>query len=246
MTAHRRRRLVAALPLVVVLLTGCELRADVDVAVDDSGGGTLAVTLQADEALRRSARATGADPLAALTAAGRQAPGWRVRGPDAEGVVTLATTFDDPEELERISTQFARAVATPELQPLGPMQLVMGDDTVTLRGSAGLAVTDAVRDIGYSPARARAVVADSVRLEIGAQMPGEVLQTNAAQRQDARSVRWVIPAGGQRQLQVVSARPWTVARVARLLITPAGLLVLVIGLALVLGWRWAQHETPQL
>ncbi|CAN5888616.1 hypothetical protein BH23ACT10_BH23ACT10_04620 [soil metagenome] len=241
-----KRTVLAALPLVVALLAGCELRADVDVTIDNTGGGRLAVTLTPDEALRRSTRQAGADPLAALADAGSQVPGWRVRSADGDGGVTLATTFDDPDELALVSAQFADAVAAPELRPLEPLEVVLGADTVELRGGAGLDVTPAVRDIGYSPARARAVIADSVRLRITARMPGAVLETNAGERRDERTVSWLIPAGQQRRLEVVATRPWTAERVARLLITPEGVLALLIGTTMVLAWRRTRRHAPLL
>ncbi|MBW3606152.1 MAG: hypothetical protein KY460_14875 [Actinobacteria bacterium] len=246
MGPHKRRALLIALP-VVLLLSGCELRADVDIALDAAGGGTLAVTLAPDDALRRTVRQAGADPLSGLVTAGAQLPGWRVRRSDGpDGAVTLATTFDDAAELERVSTQFADAVAAPELRPLDPLRVVVTDDTVALHGGAGLQVTPAVRDIGYSPARARELIADSVQLRVTARMPGEVLETDADRRNGDRVVSWVIPAGDHRELEVLAARPWTLVRVLRLLVTPTGAAALVIGLALVIVWRRATRDQPSL
>lgn len=246
MGQHKRCALLIALP-VVLLLSGCELRADVDIALDDVGGGTFAVTLAPDDALRRTVRRAGADPLSGLVAAGAQLPGWRVRRSDGpNGAVTLATTFDDAAELERVSTQFADAVAAPELRPLDPLRVELTDDTVALHGGAGLQVTSAVRDIGYSPARARELIADSVRLRVTARMPGDVLDTNADRRTGDRIVSWVIPAGDHRELEVLAVRPWSLPRVLRLLVTPAGAAALAIGLALIIGWRRATRDEPVL
>lgn len=246
MTPLKRLVRLVALPVALLLLAGCELRADIAVTIDETGGGALAVTLDPDDALRRSARQADADPLAALIDAGRQLPGWQVREDDPGGGVTLATTFDDPDELERISTQFANAVAAPELRPLDPLRLVVGDDTMRLQGGAGLKVTPAVRDIGYSQSRAQAVIADSVRLRVTARMPGEVLQTDADQREGADTVSWLIPAGQRRQLQVVSTRPWTLERVARLLLTPVGaLLVLLLAAVMVVVARQMRRRATR-
>ncbi len=244
MTTNKRWTALIVL-LLVATLSGCQLRADVTVDVNDGGGGTLAVTLAADDSLRRAAGAAGADPLQTLADAGRRLPGWRVRRPEgATGAVTLETSFDDPAELERTSTQLAAAIAAPELRPLEPLQLTLTDDTVALRGGAGLQVTSAVREIGYSRARAREAIADSVRLRITARMPGEVLETNADERGDDRTVTWTIPAGEQRQLRVLAARPWTIGRVVRLLITPTGLAAVLLGAVVIVAWWRATRDRP--
>lgn len=239
--------MLAALPI-CVLVSGCELRTQVGIVVDGDGGGALAYTLAADDVLRRAARRAGADPLAALAEAGEGLRGWRVErrtdGP-LQGV-TLATTFDDPDELAQVSGEFAEALAAPELQPLGALRLVVDDTTVDLRGSADLALdVSAVRELGLRPARARAVLAESVTLRVEARMPGEVLDTNADTRSE-RTVAWTIAPGQQRALRVVARRPWTVARVVRLLITGEGMLALAIGIALIHGWHRATRDGPAL
>jgi len=231
---------LAALPI-CLLLSGCELRAQVGIVVDGDGAGVLSYTLTADAQLRRAARRAGADPLAALADAGADLRGWRVarRTDGALQGVTLTTTFDDPDELAMVSAQFAEAVAAPELRPLGPLRLEVDDSTVDLRGSAALALdAAAVRGLGVRPARARDVLDDSVQMRVTAQMPGEVLQTNADAQSDDR-VAWTIAPGQRRTLRVVARRPWTLARLGRLLITVEGLIGLAIALALIYGWRRA-------
>lgn len=237
----KRWTVLAALPI-CLLLSGCELDSRVRIVVDADGAGALAYTLAADDALRRAARRAGADPLAALAEAGEGLQGWRAeRWTDGslQGV-TLTTTFDDPDELARVSGEFAEALAAPELEPLGPLRLVVDDSTVGLRGSAALAL-DAVaaRELGLRPARAREVLGESVTLQVEASMPGEVLETNADTRRDGTTVVWTIAPGQQRTLRVLARRPWTVGRVARLLVTGEGMVALAIGIALIYDWRRA-------
>jgi type IV secretory pathway TrbD component len=245
MPMWKRWAALAALPMALVL-SGCELRGDVAVSVDGDGGGALSYTLAADDELRAEVRRAGADPLEALAEAGRQLPGWKVTqqtdGP-VQGV-TLTTAFADPEELTRLSTQFAEALAGPELRPLGPLHLELDDTTVELQGSAVLDVDRAVRDLGVRPRRARRVLDEHVLLRVVARMPGEVLQTNADEQRDDGTVVWTITGGEQRDLRVLARRPWTLARVAGLLVTPTGLTALAVVTAL-LGlviWRVATRR----
>jgi hypothetical protein len=243
----KRWTVLVALPI-CVLLSGCELRTQVGIVVGGDGAGALAYTVSADEALRGAARRAGSDPLAALAQAGEALRGWQVER-QADGPlqgVTLATTFDDPDELALVSSQFAEALAAPELQPLGPLRLVLDDDTVDLRGTAALTLdAAAVRELGLRPARAREVLDESVSLRVVARMPGEVLDTNADTRRDD-TVVWTIAPGQQRILRVVARRPWTVARLARLLVTGEGMLAMAVGIALIYGWRHAMRGRAAL
>lgn len=248
MTPWKRWTLLAAL-LICVLLSGCELRAQVGIVVDGDGAGALAYTLAADDELRRVARRAGADPLAALAEVGEGLQGWQVERQSDGSLqgVTLTTTFDDPDELARVSSQFAEALSAPELRPLGPLRLAVDDSTVDLRGSAALTLdAAAVRELGLRPARAREVLDESVVLRVEARMPGEVLETNADTRGDDDTVAWTIAPGEQRALRVVAQRPWTLGRLSRLLVTGEGMLALAIGIALIYDWRGATRDRPAL
>lgn len=235
--------------MVCVLLSGCELRAGVEVVVDGDGAGELAYTLAADGELRGDARRAGADPLDALAEAGAGLEGWQVTRRDDGDLqgVTLSTTFDDPDELARVSGQVAGALAAPELRPFGPLRLRVDDDTIELRGTAALALdAAAVRQLGVRPARARAALDDGVALRIRARMPGEVIETDADGRGEGNTVTWTIAPGTERTLRVVARRPWTLARLAGLLVTPEGMLVLAMGIALIFDWRRATRDRPPL
>jgi hypothetical protein len=123
----------------------------------------------------------------------------------------------------------------------------MDDSTVDLRGSAALVLdAAAVRELGLRPARAREVVDDSVALRVEARMPGEVLETNADTQGADHTVAWMIAPGQRRTLRVVAQRPWTLARLSRVLITAEGMLALAIGIALIYHWRRATRNGPVL
>jgi hypothetical protein len=228
---------------VLLLLTGCRLDAQVDVAVDADGGGTLAVVLAADEQLRVAAADAGADPLAALEQAGRRLEGWQItRSGGTDGAVTLSTRFDDAGGLERISTDLAAGLAAPEVAPLGPMRLTVTDDTIALDGTAGLRVSAAVAELGLTPTRARARLADGLRYRVTARMPGTVLRTNADEQPDDQTVVWTIVAGERRSLEVIAERPWTLERLTAYLIESQSLTVLLGGAMLALAARRQRGE----
>lgn len=248
MTLRARLWLPVVLVAPIVLLSGCRLDSAVEVRLDADGGGTFGVTLAADEQLRDRAAAAGADPLATLREAGGQLPGWRVttREDGGAGVVTLETEFADPDELARVSGEFADAVAGPELRPLEPLRVEVTDDTIELRGAAGLALTAQVADLGLSPARAERLLDEAVTSTVSVGMPGEVLETDADERASATSVRWTIGAGEQRELYVSARRPWTVERLVALLVTPTGMVAVALGIAMIFGWRRATRDQPVL
>jgi hypothetical protein len=247
MTLRERCLLPLALLAISLALTGCRLDGDVAVVLDADGAGTLAVTVAADRELRARAATAGADPLATLRSTAAQLPGWRVVSPaTAAGSVTLETAFRDPDELARVSADFAEAVAGPELRPLGPLRVDVTDDTVELRGAAGLAPTAQVAELGLPPARVDRVLAESVGYTISVELPGAVLETDADERTGETGVRWIIAAGQERDLYVSARRPWTLGRIVGLLVTPATMIATAIGIAMVADWRRATRDQPVL
>ncbi|HSK95553.1 MAG TPA: hypothetical protein VK891_02965 [Euzebyales bacterium] len=231
-------RLICCALLSMLLLTGCRLDAQVEVAVDGDGGGTLAVHLTADEQLRAAAADAGADPLETLEQAAHGLEGWQVtRSEDGGGTLTLSTSFDDATELERLSAEFADGLAAPEVSPLGPMRLTVTDDVVELDGTAGLRLSAAVAELGLTPARARARLADGLRYRVTARMPGAVLRTNADDRPDDRTAVWTIVPGERRALKVTAERPWTLARLTAYLVESQSLTVLLAGAMLAVAAR---------
>jgi hypothetical protein len=230
------RRLIGPVLLATLVLAGCRLDGQVEVAVDGNGGGTLGVTLLVDDELRRAAAAAGSDPLDVLEQAGRQLRGWEVTRPEGaehDRSVTLSSRFSDPEELERITTEFAEGVAGPELTPLGPMQVDVTEDTVALTGTADLRVSTAVRELGLTRRQARSRLTNGLRFRVTARMPGAVLQTNADGQPDDATVVWDIVPGERRSLQVSATRPWTLARIATLLVNSYVPAVTLVGIMLI-------------
>jgi len=233
-------RLICWAGLVVLLSSGCRLDAQVEVAVDGDGAGTLAVQLAADEELRASAAAAGADPLATLERAGGELEGWEVtRSP---GAVTLSTRFDDPAELERITTDLATGLSAPELSPLGPLRVTVTDGTVVLDGTAGLEVSAVVAELGLTPARARRRLVERVRFRIVVRMPGAVLRTNADERAHDGTVAWTLSPGERRSLHVTAERPWTPARLVEYLVASHGVTTMFAGAMLALAARWRRRD----
>src|SRR5688572_11492016 len=98
-------------PLWLVLCLGlaaCELRLDVQAELRRSGGGTLAVALEADSELLSEARGAGVDPLQAVADAGADLEGWTVtESEDDEGFreVRLQGTFNDEAAFEQASAE---------------------------------------------------------------------------------------------------------------------------------------------
>ena len=230
--------------LFVMLLAGCRLDGQVDVAVNGDGGGTLTITLLIDEELRRAMAAAGADPLGALEQAGRELRGWRVtraEGAEQDRAVNLSTRFRDPAHLEQLTTQLAEGLAGPELAPLGPMRVDVADDTVTLTGNADLRVSRTVRELGLTRRQARNRLGDGVRYRVTARMPGAVLQTNADSQPDDTTVVWDIAPGERQALRVSATRPWTLARIANHVVNPYAPSVVLVGIMLLVAAR-QQHR----
>jgi hypothetical protein len=231
--------------LLVMVLAGCRLDGQVEVAVNGDGGGTLALTLAVDEELRRAAADAGADPLSALEEAGGQLQGWQVRRPDGadrQRAVTLSTGFRDPEDLEQLTTQLSEGLAGPELAPLGPMRVEVTDDTITLTGVADVRLSPTVRELGLSRRQARNRLAEALRFRVTARMPGAVQQTNATDQPDDTTVVWDIPAGQRQELHVSAARPWTFARIATYLRNPYAPSVVLVGIMLLVAARQQQRQ----
>ena len=197
-------RLILALAL-VMLVSACELQADLRVSLDRNGAGAMAVVLAMDEELATVAAEAGVDPFGPVAAAAEESGVWQVeRLPRG---ARLTTDFDSPAELTERSTTLSRGLAAAELQPLEPFQATVADGMVTLRGGAGLVPTEAVTELGVSQERALEVLAQSVDYEIHVQMPGEIMEISPGAVAGERTVSWEIPAGRRLSLLAVARRP---------------------------------------
>jgi hypothetical protein len=204
--------------VVGLLAAGCRMTAGVDLDVERDGGGQLAVRLAADAELLARAAQAGARPLDDLERVGRRltGDGWVTMAAPAEGggrSVTLSTRFDNPAELETLTSELAAALAAPELRALEPLRLGLTHDRVIVDGRAGLVVGAAVAEHGLTPQEAEALLAEAVDYRVTVTLPGEVLETNAAGR-DGRTLTWPVPLGEEVVIRAVARRPRSTVLIA--------------------------------
>ena len=197
---------------IALACAGCELHLAVDAAFDRDGGGRLEIALAADEELRERARAGGADPLGELTAVGQElGGGWEVAdttGEDGMRTVALSSTFDGPDEWERVTGELSRALSAPEVDLLGPLTVDVDADRILVEGSAGLRPSDAVGELGLQPGEAVALLRDEVDVSytVRVSLPGEVLGTTADER-DGPVLTWTVEPGEEAVIRAVGDRP---------------------------------------
>lgn len=210
----RRRRAamrLAAAAVATALTTGCQARLFIDVDVGPDGAGELAVTVAADEALQERAEASGADPLGDLVATGAalRSEGWRTaeRVEDGWRSVRLSARYRDPAAFNDLAAELAEALEAAEASLLEGLALDVGDGRIRLSGTAGLVPTGAVAELGLEPAAAQALLADSDAFlyDVRVHLPGEVLETTAAQGE--QPLRWRVEPGRRVQIVAVSEQP---------------------------------------
>lgn len=195
----------ALLALTLLLTAGCELEADVVVDVDRNGAGTVRLVLAIDDELAAQAADADLDVFAPVVEAARADDAWLV---EVTGdTLTLSADFSDRRELAALTGALAGDLAAPELTPLAPLAVALTDDRVTVTGSAGLDLTDAVTDLGFDEGEAEARLADAVRYEVTVAVPGEVIEVSPDGVLEERSVTWVVPAGQQIDFRVEAQRP---------------------------------------
>jgi hypothetical protein len=199
------------LPAVMVLAGGCRLSVGVDVALGRDGGGELAVHLTADDALLSRAGGEGGRILDDFERAGRRLrdAGWSTATAttgDGGRSVTLRTRFDEPAELEALTGRLAAALEAPELRPLEPLRLELANGRLRLDGRAGLTVSEAVAEHGLTVREAVRLLGESVDYRVTVTLPGEVLDTNAPQR-DGRTLTWPVAPGREVAIRAVGERP---------------------------------------
>jgi hypothetical protein len=204
---------VLIVALLAAVLSGCQLRIGVDVAVERRGSGVLAVTVGADQELLARAEAAGADPLGMLAERGRSLAreGWQVteeRRDDLGRTVRLTAEFAGPEEYEALTTDLAEALAAPEIRMLEPFTLELTDDRIVLRGGAGLQPTGVAVDPGVAPEHVLRLLdaEDALVYDVRVRLPGEVLEHNATRRQEDVLV-WDVPPGQRVDVLAVGTRP---------------------------------------
>jgi hypothetical protein len=232
---------ISLLVVAVLLTSACQLRLDVSVEVNRTGGGVLAVTVGADEELLTAAAQADVDPLERLvqTGQGLRGDGWRVtqRSQSDGQTVVLSREFDDPEEFNAAAEHLAEALAADEVVLLEPLRLQLSDNEVSLEGGAGAQPRRAVRDYGLTRRAAVELINAEQALDytVTVTLPGETLATTATDA-DAVPLVWRIPAGEQVTIAARSTRPGP-----PILRAVAGALggALVAGVAL---WLWSRRR----
>lgn len=138
-----------------MLATGCELRLETRVDLDDEGGGQLLLTISPDAELVEMAGSAGVDPLGRLVERVEVLDGWDLMTAEAEDgtllEVTVSSGFDGPEEFGVRYEELRGALDAPEASLLGPMTLSLDPETdvVTLSGSVPFQLTEvAAADAG--------------------------------------------------------------------------------------------------
>ena len=204
----RGRRWWAAIVLwAAVLAGGCRLDAQLEVTLDGDGGGDLVLAFEVDEDLAAEAAAAGVDPIASIAEAGAGLEPWDVDVGDDRRSVTLIGEFAGPDALESAIGDLADALAQPEVAPLAPFELIVGDDELTVHGGASLALSEAVLDVGFEPDEALAALAGGVDYRVAVTMPGEVLAHEGGRRDGPQRVVWDVEAGEDVAIEVAGERP---------------------------------------
>ena len=170
------------LGLLLVLAAGCELQLSADVTVDPDGGGTVALTIDADPVLVDEAAQAGVDPLARVVARIDALDGpWAadLEVPEDGGqVVTVSTGFADPAELQARWEELRVALDTPEATLLGPLQVTLDEEAreLAVAGEVALQVGEvAAADLGTTVEQLTADLAGVVTSQLVVHGPGPLL-----------------------------------------------------------------------
>lgn len=211
-SGRAKRRRMAAVVLLAVTCGAC--RADLAVTVDlnRDGGGTLGVSVTADEELLSQAEEAGADPLGDLADAGADlGRGWRVRertDDDGSRTVTLTSTFADPDEFATLTGELGDALASDEADLLEGMAAGLTDDLVSVTGVAALRPTAVVREYGLTPREAVRLLrrTDAFGYTVAATLPGEVTDARGGTVR-GRTVVWDVEPGRRLVFSASGTRP---------------------------------------
>lgn len=248
------RRVGARLLLVVsagLALAACELRTEVNIAVDDDGSGTveLAVGLDEDALSRRP------DVFDELDLSDLEGTGWEIRGPEQEpdGFTWLRAThrYGSPEEVGPLVDQIAG-----EGGPLRDFRLVRHDEFAETRyefdgvvdftaGAGGaLADPELAAALGAEPIevledRIGQAIDELVTVQVAVRLPGDVESNAPTQASNGAVWRPSIVEREAVELQAASTlartERWIWAGVA----VAAGFALLLFLLVLVVRWRRA-------
>jgi len=210
--APRRRSAVHRLALVLfagLLVSGCRLEIDLNVAVEEDGSGVVEVVVGLDEdAIER----IGGDLEAVMEVEDLLASGWRVDGPDLESDgytrVRISRPFGTPEEAAEVFAQVAAedgpfqdfqvsrdtAFAETRWTFTGRVDFAGGVESF---GDQGLAAELDGQPLGQSVEEIEEQLGDSlsrfITVRVRARLPGDV-SSNATTRADNGAV-WQVGFG---------------------------------------------------
>jgi len=184
--SHRALARVLLLLVAALGLGACELRAELNVSVEDDGSGAVEVAVGLDE----DALSRRPDVFDEIDLSDLEGSGWEVTGPDedAEGITWLRARhgYGAPEEVGPLVDQVAG-----EDGPLRDFRLVREDafaetrydftGTVDFTAGAGAVATDPelADALGAEPIqlleeRLGAAIDEMVRVQVAVRLPGDV------------------------------------------------------------------------
>jgi hypothetical protein len=245
-----RRRPVALLALLAVLLAGCRLGVRAEVDVERDGSGTAGVVLHLDAALLDELDELGVDPTAELSAAAANVPSWeltRRAADDGSLTVSLVREVSTSGGLGTALTELSEGLADTDPALLVDLEVDV-DDTgaATVSGTAllrppagpGLLLDDPEEQAAFADEVAGAVDASLV-----VTLPGPI-EDHDADEVEGSTLTWQLPVGEQRTVSAASGPPpwwagtgWLVPAAALLLAVSLALLVWV-----VLRWRGRRSD----
>lgn len=246
------RRIAARLLLLVVAgpaLAACELRTELNIAVEDDGSGTVEVAVGLDEeALERRP-----DVFEELDLSDLEGTGWEISGPEEEGdgFTWLRAThrYGAPEEVGPLVDQVAG-----EGGPLRDFELVRDDEfaetryrfggTVDFTAGAGAIADDPelAEALGAEPIqlledRIGAAIDELVRVQVAVRLPGDVSSNAPTQASNGAVWRPSIVEREAVELQATSTLARTERWVWLGVAVAAGFAMVLYVLILVVRWR---------
>jgi hypothetical protein len=200
---------------VVALLSSCKVDVRIDVTADDTGAGTIQVTVDADAAVVTLVPGLAAD----IRYDDLVSSGWAIEGPlqvNNGGLrVILRYPFESPAEATRALRQISGPngpLLNPELKRTVDGRLISTTLDATLQFVGGLdtfsdpLLTAAIGSSPWRNAADRLEVAnpmDSVTVTLVARLPGDVKKSTGTEAEGG--VIWTAPTNGTELTVVVGA-----------------------------------------
>ena len=217
MTVRARRPAGLLLAVLLgVVASGCRIGVGTDITFDSGGGGELAVSVRIDGATLRELDRAGVDPELDVALGLGPASAWRgERTIDADGGLILAyrQRFTDGAAATALLRELSADVAVQDPAIRLDVKVETGTDgSVRLSGVGAIsppATLGVSRDgvpVGPVGAELAALVSDAVRAQLTIVVPGSVV-SHDADVVDGSTLRWVLPVGDPRPLNLVADAP---------------------------------------